>query len=348
MVSRLVTRILPSAWQGDGALVQCLRPIAWVYGLLISIRRWAYVKGWRPIYRAPACVLVVGNVLVGGGGKTPTVLSIVDHLRAQGVAVGIVSKGYGRRAQSTIEVSPTASPMEAGDEALLLAQRSGIPVFVGPSRSLSVKALLQAYPLTQVVLCDDGLQDYSLFRDIEICMFHDGGVENGFLLPAGPLREHWPRKPLALAGVSDAHVLQVTSGMANAGQFKVSRSLGEQAKRADGSTVALGDLKAQGPIKAIAGIARPGQFFLMLSQAGLNLAAQEAWPDHADFSGHDAASWSGYTLVCTEKDASKLWAVAPQAWAIGLEQSLEPAFFTALDARIKAAQTGRLSSAHGH
>ena len=329
-------------------MVWLLLPVSWLYALLFRLRRALYAMGWWQVHRPAVCVIVVGNVVAGGAGKTPTVLSVVQHLRARGWAVGIVSKGYGRKKTTTLEVAVDAPVQAVGDEALLLRQRSAVPVFVGPSRERSLQALLSAYPQTRIVVCDDGLQDYSLYRDVEICMMHEDGLGNGLLLPAGPLREPWPRQALQCAGVNDAHLLNVSSGPAQTGQFATLRRLGPVARRADGSTCTLSSLQADPALKAVAGIARPAQFFAMLQAAGLNLAAQEALPDHADFQGRTRASLGPYTLLCTEKDAAKLWAIAPEAWAVPLEQNLDAGFYAALDARIAAAWAGRLSSPHGH
>ena len=344
----LATRLLLRAWQGRAVWMWPLLPVSWLYGLLLHLRRALFALGWRQVEQPRVCVVVVGNVVAGGAGKTPTVLSVVAHLRAKDWAVGIVSKGYGRNEATTKEVRPDAPVLTVGDEALLLAQRSGVPVFVGPSRQSSLQALLQAHPQTRIVVCDDGLQDYSLYRDVEICMMHEDGLGNGLLLPAGPLREPWPRQALQSAGVNDAHLLIVSSGPAKTGQFATHRHLGHLARRADSSTCSLISLQADPRLKAVAGIARPDQFFAMLQAAGLNLVAQEALPDHADFVGRTRASLGPYTLLCTEKDAAKLWAIAPDAWAVPLAQNLDAGFYTALDARIAAAWAGRLSSPHGH
>jgi len=344
----LATQLLLRAWQGRAVWMWPLLPVSWLYGLVLHLRRTLFALGWRKLEQPRVCVVVVGNVVAGGAGKTPTVLSIVAHLRAKDWAVGIVSKGYGRNEATTQEVWPDAPVLTVGDEALLLAQRSGVPVFVGPSRQRSLQALLQAHPQTRIVVCDDGLQDYSLYRDVEICMMHEDGLGNGLLLPAGPLREPWPRQALACAGVNNAHLLIVNSGPEKAGQFATHRRLSPVARRADGSTCSLSSLQPDPALKAVAGIARPAQFFAMLQAAGLTLAAQEAFPDHADFQNRTRASFGAYTLVCTEKDAAKLWAIAPDAWAVPLEQNLDTGFYAALDARIAAAWAGRLSSPHGH
>ena len=344
----LASQLLLRAWQGQSLGVWLLLPVSWLYRLIWQLRRAMFALAWRRVERPAVCVVVVGNVVVGGAGKTPTVLSVVAHLRAQGGSVGIISKGYGRSESTTKEVLIDAPVQTVGDEALLLRQRSGAPVFIGPSRPGSLKALLSAYPQTRIVVCDDGLQDYSLFHDVEICMMHEDGLGNGFLLPAGPLREPWPRQSLACSGVNDAHLLIVSSGAALPGQFVTHRRLGPVARRADGSCCTLSSLQVDPALKAVAAIARPAQFFAMLQQAGLTLAAREALPDHADFAGRDRASFGAYTLLCTEKDAVKLWTIAPDAWAVPLEQNLDESFYAALDARIAVAWAGRLSLPHGH
>ena len=344
----LATRLLLRAWQGRTLRVWLLLPVSWLYAWLLTLRHALFAMGWRQVHRPAVCVIVVGNVVAGGAGKTPTVLSVVQHLVARGWSVGIISKGYGRKENTTIEVSVDAPVQIVGDEALLLRQRSAVPVFVGPSRERSLQALLSAYPQTRIVVSDDGLQDYSLYRDVEICMMHEDGLGNGCLLPAGPLRESWPRKALARAGVNDAHLLIVSSGLALAGQFATRRRLGPIARQADGKSRTLSSLQAEPALKALAGIARPTQFFAMLQEAGLTLAAQEALPDHADFQGYTRASLGPYTLLCTEKDAVKLWAIAPEAWAVTLEQSLDERFYAALETRVAVAWAGRLSSPHGH
>ena len=238
----LATRLLLRAWQGRSAWIWPLLPVSWLYGLILHLRRALFALGWRKVERPTVCVVVVGNVVAGGAGKTPTVLSVVEHLCAQGQAVGIISKGYGRSETTTQEVLLGAPVQSVGDEALLLAQRSGVPVFVGPGRQSSLLALLRAHPKTRIVVCDDGLQDYSLYRDVEICMLHEDGLGNGLLLPAGPLREPWPRQALQCAGVNDAHLLIVSSGPATTGQFAARRDLGPIVSRADGSTCTLSSL----------------------------------------------------------------------------------------------------------
>jgi tetraacyldisaccharide 4'-kinase len=250
-----------------------------------------------------------------------------------------------------MEVLNDSLAAQAGDEPLLLKLRCAVPVFTGRQRAKAAQALLQAYPQTQLIISDDGLQHRALHHDLAVCVFDDRGLGNGWLLPAGPLREHWPRPPLAQAGLCNTHLLVLnTGGQGGMGQFHCRRRLLEVLHNGYGQRSTLQALSAPGgkPIKAIAGIARPTAFFQMLEQAGGVLAAQEALPDHYNFAECTASSFGDFTLVCTEKDAAKLWEVAPQAWAVGLAQDIEAPFFAALDARLGQAMAARLSSPHGH
>ena len=171
-------------------MLACLLwPLAQCYGVLVRLRRGLYRRGVLRSERFRVPVVVVGNVIAGGAGKTPLVIALVRHLQAQRVAVGVVSRGYGRTASDCMEVTPTASPSQTGDEPALIHRLTGAPVFVARQRTQALRALLAAHPETTVVICDDGLQHYALQRDLEIAAFDDRGTGNGWLLPAGPLRE---------------------------------------------------------------------------------------------------------------------------------------------------------------
>jgi tetraacyldisaccharide 4'-kinase len=323
---------LQRAWLRRGALACLLWPVSLLFGALAALRRAAYRLGILHSERIPVPVVVVGNVVAGGAGKTPVVMAIVDHLRTRGHAVGVVSRGYGRQSSACLEVVPGSDPRDTGDEPLLIATSTRAPVFVAGSRSQAALALLNAYPATQVIVCDDGLQHHALGRDIEICVFDERGVGNGWLLPAGPLREHWPR--------SVDLVLRDPAASGIEG-FDVQRRLAMQARRADGSTAPLSAFKVK-PVTAIAGIAKPEAFFAMLRQAGVELSRSIALPDHDDFDALPVDS-GGHELICTEKDAVKLWRRHPQAWAVPLEVTIAAEFWQALDSLLAA----KLSSPHG-
>ena len=184
---------LTKTWQRRGWLAWLLWPLSWPYGLLVRIRRALYRLDWLTSERLPVPVVVVGNVVAGGAGKTPAVMALVQHLQARGIQVGVISRGYGRRSQECLEVFTDSAIDEVGDEPALIRRRTSAPVFVAAKRAQAGRALLDQHPQIQLIVCDDGLQHLQLQRDLEIGVFDDRGVGNGFLLPAGPLREPWPR-----------------------------------------------------------------------------------------------------------------------------------------------------------
>lgn len=327
-------------------MLACLLwPLAQCYGLLARLRRALYRRGILRSERFRVPVVVVGNVIAGGAGKTPLVIALVRHLQAQRVAVGVVSRGYGRTASDCMEVTPAAPPAQTGDEPALIHRLTGAPVFVARQRAQALRALLAAHPETAVVICDDGLQHYALKRDIEIAAFDDRGTGNGWLLPAGPLREPWPaRKRQGLDLVLHTGQRPAFDG------FQSSRQLAGEAWSAGGGQVALDGLRGR-PVTALAGIANPQAFFSMLRDRGLMLEACIALPDHHQFSEADLAGLQGRTVLCTEKDAVKLFALPAAAGldllAVPLVFSPEPAFFAAFDALL-APRLSPLPSTHGH
>ncbi len=324
---------LPRVWHSRGLSAWALRPVAALYGLLVRLRLWAYRLQWVRSKRLPVRVIVVGNVVAGGAGKTPVTQAIVEHLLARQRAVGIVSRGHGRTRQGVLAVHPYSLASEVGDEPLLLARHTGVPVFVGSQRAQAAQALLKAHPEVQYIVCDDGLQHLSLDRDLEVLVMDERGVGNGWLLPAGPLREPWPRKAdmLLYSGTCPAQ--------APVAAFAMTRHLTPYAVDATGAQTPLDVLKTR-PVHAVAGIAKPDAFFKMLCQQGLTLAHTQAWPDHADFS-HWSAPTDGSLVLCTEKDAVKLWPQHPQVLAVPLQLDLPEAFHAALDRWIGQVETSK-------
>ncbi|MGV3571474.1 MAG: tetraacyldisaccharide 4'-kinase [Ramlibacter sp.] len=324
---------LQRAWLRRGVAARLLWPLSLLYRLLGSAHRAAYRRGWLRVDRPPVPVVVVGNVVAGGAGKTPAVLAVLEHLRARGIAAGVVSRGYGRNGGACAEVRPGDSATHVGDEPLLLRQKAGVPVFVAARRAEACRALLAAYPATRVIVSDDGLQHHAMARDIEICVFDRRGVGNGWLLPAGPLRERWPRPVDLVLRHPDAN------GLAG---HRMARTLGTTVARADGTRKPLAELFDQ-PLEVVAGLANPSAFFGMLREAGLLLARVRPLPDHHPFSDPAEFADRSLTLVCTEKDAVKLWRVRPDAWAVPLELRIDEAFWRSFDRLLDA----KLSSAHG-
>ena len=314
-------RQLPHIWLSRGVVAWLLRPMAWLYEIALLVRTWLYQAGLKSRHRLPVRVIVVGNVVAGGAGKTPVTMALVQHLQKKGHTVGVISRGHGRLSRDTREVLPSDRPETDGDEPLLIRQKTGVPVWVGSSRVAAGQALLAAHTQVNTLVCDDGLQHWALARDIEVCVMDERGVGNGWLLPAGPLREKWPRTVDLLLHTGTSNL---------SGGFQAKRQLGDKAHDAQGRTIALSSLKIS-PVDAVAGLARPEAFFNMLRATGLELAHASALPDHDDF-----ATWptppNQRPLLCTEKDAAKLWQRQPTAWAVPLVLTPEPAFWHALDA----------------
>ena len=321
---------LQRAWLTRGPLACLLWPVSLLFGLLAALRRAFYRWGWFAVERIDVPVIVVGNVVAGGAGKTPVVMAIVHHLRARGVSVGVISRGHGRRTDDCREVRADSDPRDVGDEPALVHRATGAPVFVARRRIDAARALRVAYPNVRVLVSDDGLQHLALARDIEICVFDDRGIGNGWLLPAGPLREHWPR-PADL-------VLHTGAQPAFAG-YTARRALADVALRSDGTSIPLSALR-DGPLIAVAAIAKPTAFFEMLRERGLAPTSCIALPDHHDFDDWAPVPAAQATVLCTEKDAVKLWRRQPDALAVPLRFTPEPAFLEALDAQ--------LSSLDGH
>ncbi len=322
---------LVEAWTRRDPLACSLLPLSWVYGALVAARRRLYRRGLLlRTQRVGVPVVVIGNVVAGGGGKTPLVIAVVRQMIAWGLRPGVISRGYGRSAEDCRAVTPGATAAEVGDEPLLIAYATQAPVVVASQRIQAARHLLHLHPEVDVLVADDGLQHLALHRDVEICVFDDRGIGNGWLLPAGPLREPWPR---AIDLVVQADTVASPQG------FSVTRRLAPHALRADGSQVPLDSLAAMAHsgecrLWATAGIARPQSFFAMLRAQGLVLSGTLPLPDHAgmdDF--HWPESQDGW-LLCTEKDAAKLRVHRPDALAVPLEVALEPAFWDALRDRL--------------
>jgi tetraacyldisaccharide 4'-kinase len=318
---------LQDAWLHRGPRACLLWPVSLLYAALFAVRGWLYRLGWLRTERVAVPVIVVGNVIAGGAGKTPVVMAVVRHLQARGLQVGVVSRGYGRRTDDCREVRDDSDPRDVGDEPALIRHATHAPVFVARQRVEAALALLARHPSTQVIVSDDGLQHLALGRNIEICVFDDRGIGNGWRLPAGPLREAWPRH-------CDL-VLHSGERPAFAGGYTATRRLASDALTSDGKHVALETLAGK-PVIALAAIARPEAFFEMLRARGLTLAETIALPDHHDFDGWQRPSDSAYPLVCTEKDAVKLWRQAPDALAVPLHFAPAPEFFIALDAKLSS------------
>lgn len=323
-----------------GPTARALLPVAWLYGALLARRRSAYRSGRRQPTRLPVPVVVVGNVIVGGAGKTPTTIALVEHLQRRGWRPGVVSRGHGRAGAAPQAVPANADPAFSGDEPLLIRRATGAPVWVARARADAAQALLRAHPEVNLIVCDDGLQHWPLGSDLRVAVFDDRGLGNGWLLPAGLLREPWPstdapRAPhLVLQQARDdgPPPAPLPGGLPT---FGARRSLAPRAVNARGDTLALESLRDQAPT-AVAGIARPEAFFDMLRARGLRLAATLTLADHAGAASlAQALHGARGPVLCTEKDLVKLSASArPDLWAVPLVLDIDPAFFAAVDERL--------------
>lgn len=335
-----------SGWQGmaqrRGALATLLWPLSLLYRALLALRRLTA----HDAERLPVPVVVVGNVVVGGAGKTPTTIALVEHLTQRGWRVGVVSRGHGRRASGVMEVLDNTDPAQSGDEPRLIRQRTQAPVWVGRKRVQAARALLAAHPQVDLIVCDDGLQHWAMHSDVRIAVFDDRGLGNGWLLPAGLLREPWPVRTATHApqimlcqtrGAAAPEVV-VPPGVA---RFVAQRRLGTAAVNRQGERRSLADLARQ-PTLALAAIARPEAFFAMLADVGVKPQRCLPLPDHANEKvlRTALADWRG-DVLCTDKDLVKLAALpaAVQAWAVPLELQIEPGFFAAVEAQLAALRT---------
>lgn len=293
-----------------GLLACVLWPASLLFRGLVGLRRYFYMVGLLKTSSLPVPIVVVGNLFIGGTGKTPLTIWLVEVLRNAGYRPGVISRGYGTHNASPRYVTTDSAPQEVGDEPVLIACRAECPVVVGRNRVAAAQALLAAYPDVNVIVADDGMQHYALARSIEIVLFDARGAGNGWMLPAGPLREPLSRRrdftvvnaPQNLPGIPDHAIRMQLLGM-------VAERLSDRTQRATLSSIAAaaisryGDVDAE-RIVAAAGIGNPARFFSMLRDAGL-LLEEMPLPDHYDFSVNPFVEVQADMILITEKDAVK-------------------------------------------
>jgi tetraacyldisaccharide 4'-kinase len=320
-------------WYRGHWLTYLLLPLSWVYCAVIAARRLAYRRGWLASVRLSVPVIVVGNLTVGGTGKTPLVLWLAAFLRRQGFRPGIVLRGYGGKATDwPRRVQPQGDPRELGDEAVLHARRGICPVAAGPDRVAASRLLLDRVGC-DIIVCDDGLQHYRLERDLEILVVDASrGFGNGHCLPAGPLREPASR------------ALQIPLKVCSGGPCPG----GGEMDLVPGLLTNLHDPSLTGPlaglagarVTAVAGIGNPERFFALLRRHGLQVD-ERLYPDHYGFRAEDAASWPEGPVVMTEKDAVKCLPFArPNHWYLPVEAVLTIGFERQLSEQLKGVIDG--------
>ena len=332
-------------WQArPGWAARALLPLAGLYRAAAGLQAAAYRHGWKTTEQAPVPVLVVGNLIVGGAGKTPTVIALVQALRAAGWTPGVISRGYGREGgdgdgDAPLPVRTGSAATAVGDEPLLIALRTGAPVWVGRRRAAVARALCAAEPTVDLIVSADGLQHRALARRAQVIVFDERGAGNGLLLPAGPLREPLP----ALVPAASVVLYNAPSTSTPLPGWRAERRLAGAVSLAGwwrGEPASLAALHAlRGTeVLAAAGLASPERFFTMLEAEGLHIRRLPL-PDHHRYMQAPWPPGSGDVLI-TEKDAVKLrpdltgaWATAgagPRIWVVALDFHLPPDFIHAV------------------
>ena len=306
------------AWQRQAAWLWLLLPISWLYGLITMLRRQAYKIGVLSSYRAPIPVMVIGNISVGGSGKTPLIITLVNHLQEQGIKVGVISRGYGGdTTQMPALVTTESLPNVVGDEPCLIVNMTGVAMAVCPSREQAITTLLASHPDLQLIIADDGLQHYALQRDIEwIVVDAARGFGNEQLLPTGFLRE--PMSRLKEADVIYHESIETLTTHHeednNSQQNRLTMHL-----KADGmqrlwqptsidKQVDVEVLEKGSTVHAVSGIGYPQRFFNTLNSLGFDVIGHP-YPDHYDFSLADLLQYNDHPIVVTTKDAVKIKAL---------------------------------------
>ena len=319
-LSKSSSKGFPAFWRRRGVIAWLLLPAGLVFFALAALRRWAYRRKWLASVRLPVPVIVIGNIVAGGAGKTPLTLYLAKRLIALGRRPGIISRGYGRSTHDVRKVGADSTAQEVGDEPLLLARRAGCPVFVGRDRVAAARALLAEHPDCDLILCDDGLQHYRLARDVEIAVIDRRGLMNGWPLPAGPLREPARRLRTVTACVLHDHAALPALSVPC---FSM-RLVGERFYRLDApERVCMARELAGRRLHAVAGIGEPERFFDHLARLGLSCATH-AFPDHHRYRAHDLA-FTGDAILMTEKDALKCTGLATlPIWVLPVEAVVAP------------------------
>ena len=335
----MLRRLIERGWYRPGTPPLPLRVLSCLFAGLAALRRALYRRGLLRSERLPVPVLVIGNLSVGGAGKTPLAIAVATWLRANGWNPGVVSRGYGRRNDDARVVRPDDSAADVGDEPLEIAA-SSVPVAVAPRRADAGRLLLEAHGC-DVLIADDGLQHYALARDVEVLVI-DGrrGLGNGQLLPAGPLRE-----PERRAQRCDFVV--VNGGPLPAGAHGASLAVGAVPMRLEidhvlplsgGDPLPLEHF-AGSRVHAVAGIGDPPRFFAALRSAGL-VVEEHAFPDHHEYRAHELAFAEPLPVLMTAKDATKCRAFAQPHWySVPVTAILPEEFLAGLQARLRAART---------
>lgn len=332
----LSDRLLKAWYDGHPAL-KLLQPLEALYRLVVKRKRERFLAGEGTIYQSPVPIVVVGNITVGGTGKTPLILWLIEHCQRSGLRVGVVSRGYGAKpAQLPWRVQASDSAQVAGDEPLLIVQRSGVPLMIDPDRSRAVQALLASQPL-DLILSDDGLQHYRLARDLELVLIDNArGLGNRRCLPAGPLRE-----PVERLHSVDA-LLYNGAGADREDGFAFRLLPTTLVNLLTGEHRPLDHFPVGQQVHAVAGIGNPQRFFNTLETLHWR-PIPHAFADHAPYSAEVLNFTPSLPLVMTEKDAVKCRAFAQAHWwYLAVDAAPSPAFIAWFDTQLMRLLPARL------
>ena len=328
---------LLAAWYAGHPALKLLQPLEWLYRRVVTAKRERFLAGEGEIYQPPVPLIVVGNITVGGTGKTPLILWMIEHCQRAGLRVGVVSRGYGATPpQLPWRVEPEQSAAVAGDEPLLIVQRTGVPLMIDPDRSRAVQALLAAEPL-DLILSDDGMQHYRLARDLELVLIDAArGLGNKRCLPAGPLREPIERLQSVDAVLFNGAETDRDEGFA----FRLQPTA--LVNLLTGERRGLEHFSAGQALHAVAGIGNPQRFFNTLETLHWQPVAH-AFADHAEYSASALNFMPPLPLVMTEKDAVKCRSFAAQDWwYLAVDAVPSPAFVAWFDTQLMRLLPARL------
>lgn len=320
-------------WYGRRPIALAFIPLSWLFALIIKVRKLMYTHGWKTSTRVSVPVIIVGNITVGGTGKTPLVIWLAQLLEKAGYKPGIISRGYGGIASSWPQQAREDSDSRVvGDEAKILARRAGCAVAVGPDRAKSAQALIDHHGCN-VIVSDDGLQHYAIERDVEIAIV-DGERRygNNYLLPAGPLRESVER-------LKDVDLV-VCNGLASSGEYplkvegKVAVNVLNETK-----TKPLDEFKGQ-TVHAVAGLGNPSRFFSHLKKFAVSFEPH-VFPDHYQYTQSDITFDDDKLVMMTEKDAVKCTQIATEnCWYVPIRAQMTEKFGLAVLSLIHERKNG--------
>ncbi|MBI4005671.1 MAG: tetraacyldisaccharide 4'-kinase [Gammaproteobacteria bacterium] len=330
----LSPEFIEDLWYGKHPASLLLVPLSWLYQIVISLRRLGYQSGLLPVRRVPIPVIVVGNISVGGNGKTPLVIWLANYLKQKNFHPGVVTRGYGGTAKHwPQQVRPDSDPRVGGDEPVLIARQTGCPVAASPNRYMAAEGLIE-HAKCDIIICDDGLQHYALGRDIEIVVVDSiRRYGNKRCLPAGPLRESMRR-------LKEVDMI-VCNGIPGHGEYQMKyvlqqlHSLNDENKKSD-IEIFKGKM-----VHAIAGIGYPGRFFTLLRKQGIDIIEHQ-FPDHHKYKPVDIRFGDDLPVVMTEKDAVKCAEFASdEHWYLPIKAEMSNSFEHRLSMLLKEIDYGQ-------